>query len=69
MVGSEANLSELPEGWIVVPLSEIVDKIVDGSHNPPPKQDSGRPMLSARNIENNLIIFGWGEDLYLKDYF
>lgn len=57
MVGSEASLSELPEGWIVVPFSEIVDKIVDGSHNPPPKQDSGRPMLSARNIENNQIIF------------
>jgi type I restriction enzyme, S subunit len=57
MVGNEASLSELPEGWTVLPLSEIADKIVDGSHNPPPKQDSGRPMLSARNIENNRIVF------------
>jgi hypothetical protein len=51
LFGSEADLSELPEGWIVVPLSEVVDKIVDGSHNPPPKQDSGRPMLSITVVD------------------
>lgn len=57
MVETGTTLSALPQGWIVVPLSEVVDKIIDGSHNPPPKQDSGRPMLSARNIENNRIVF------------
>ncbi|MBE8967567.1 restriction endonuclease subunit S [Nostocales cyanobacterium LEGE 12452] len=58
MVEIGTTLSALPQGWIVVPLSEVVDKIIDGSHNPPAKQDSGRPMLSARNIENNRIVFG-----------
>ena len=57
MVEIETTLSALPQGWIIVPLSEVVDKITDGSHNPPPKQDSGKPMLSARNIENNRIVF------------
>lgn len=38
-------------------LRELVIKLVDGSHNPPPKQDAGQPMLSARNIENNGIVF------------
>jgi type I restriction enzyme, S subunit len=51
------NSDPLPEGWVSVPLIEVVTKLVDGSHNPPPKQSSGRPMLSARNIENNQIVF------------
>ncbi len=57
MVEIGTSLSALPEGWIALPLSEVVDKLVDGSHNPPPKQHDGRPMLSARNIANNRIIF------------
>ncbi|MEW5771092.1 MAG: restriction endonuclease subunit S [Pseudomonadota bacterium] len=43
--------------WCETPLRELVAKLVDGSHNPPPKQDAGLPMLSARNIENNGIVF------------
>lgn len=38
-------------------LREVVEKLVDGSHNPPPKQEQGMPMLSARNIENGRIVF------------
>ena len=44
-------------GWCEKTLRELVSKLVDGSHNPPPKQDTGVPMLSARNIENNSIVF------------
>lgn len=47
----------LPEGWIWTTLEKICYKITDGSHNPPPKQDKGIPMLSARNIENYVINF------------
>jgi type I restriction enzyme, S subunit len=35
----------------------ITEKIVDGSHNPPPKQSSGFPMLSARNVGIGAIEF------------
>lgn len=45
----------VPEGWAKSPLRDISEKLVDGSHNPPKKQDSGLPMLSARNIENGLL--------------
>ncbi len=38
-------------------LRDVVTKLVDGSHNPPPKQDSGKPMLSARNIDHGLVNF------------
>ena len=38
-------------------LSKVVSKLVDGSHNPPAKQNTGHPMLSARNIDNGSINF------------
>ena len=37
-------------GWQSKTLAEVTELITDGSHNPPPAQDEGVPMLSARNI-------------------
>ncbi len=45
------------KGWQSYKLRDVVTKLVDGSHNPPPKQDKGRPMLSARNIDQGRINF------------
>jgi type I restriction enzyme S subunit len=47
----------LPTGWAAVALSDICDRIVDGSHNPPAGVEGGRPMLSARNISEGRIDF------------
>jgi type I restriction enzyme S subunit len=47
----------VPNQWLQVPLRELVSKLVDGSHNPPPKQADGLPMLSAVNIFDNEIQF------------
>lgn len=52
-----AEPESLPKGWATLPLGKIITKLVDGSHNPPSKRESGVPMLSARNILNNQIIF------------
>ncbi len=52
---SEVEEINVPEGWAKSPLRDISEKLVDGSHNPPKKQDSGFPMLSVRNIENGLL--------------
>jgi type I restriction enzyme, S subunit len=49
--------TRLPNSWTKTFLNEVVFKIVDGSHNPPPKQAIGLPMLSAQNILNNRIVF------------
>ena len=46
------------KSWERRRLRDAVTKLVDGSHNPPPKQDVGRPMLSARNVEQGRIVFG-----------
>lgn len=43
--------------WEEKKLKEITTKITDGSHNPPPKQEFGVPMLSGRNIKNGKINF------------
>ncbi|CRI65944.1 hypothetical protein THIOKS12580012 [Thiocapsa sp. KS1] len=48
---------ELPAGWETATLGSVSIKLVDGSHNPPAKRESGRPMLSARNIQNGRIVF------------
>jgi type I restriction enzyme S subunit len=51
--GDAANESAIG----MVPLKRVSSKIADGSHNPPPKQASGVPMLSARNISEVGIAF------------
>lgn len=43
--------------WEARSLREVVTKLVDGSHNPSPKQDTGLPMLSARNIDRGQVLF------------
>ncbi|MEO6273178.1 MAG: restriction endonuclease subunit S [Rhodoferax sp.] len=43
--------------WRQKSLLEVVSKLVDGSHNPPSKQETGHPMLSARNVEDGRIVF------------
>ena len=47
----------VPAWWANAPLSDVTLKLVDGSHNPPKKQEFGMPMLSAINISNNQIHF------------
>lgn len=50
-------MKDAPSGWVFTKLGEIVSKLVDGSHNPPPVIEGGLPMLSARNIVNGQIRF------------
>ncbi|MBX9894245.1 MAG: restriction endonuclease subunit S [Nitrosomonas sp.] len=47
----------IPSWWEAASLSDVISKLVDGSHNPPVKQGMGFPMLSAVNINDNKIIF------------
>jgi type I restriction enzyme S subunit len=46
-----------PPAWEQRHLRDFVTKLVDGSHNPPAKQEAGHPMLSARNVEQGRIVF------------
>ena len=46
----------LPYSWNWASLREIALSISDGSHNPPPNNGSGIPLLSAANINDNSIL-------------
>ena len=46
----------LPDSWNWASLREIALSISDGSHNPPPNNGSGIPLLSAANINDNSIL-------------
>ena len=48
---------DIPETWEWSRLNTICTKLTDGSHNPPPKKDSGIPVLSVKNINQNEIDF------------
>ncbi|WP_238529139.1 restriction endonuclease subunit S [Acidithiobacillus thiooxidans] len=47
----------MPKGWTTAPLADICLRLVDGSHNPPPAAEFGRPMLSARNVIDFQLLF------------
>ena len=58
--GSEKCIDEeiqfdIPEHWVWCRLREITLSIRDGSHNTPPDNGSGIPLLSGVNIDNNFI--------------
>ncbi|MBF0706030.1 restriction endonuclease subunit S [Alkalihalobacillus hwajinpoensis] len=57
LLSNEEKLYDLPDNWIWVNLYSISDLIADGSHNPPPKQEKGIPMLSGKNIQNGYMTF------------
>lgn len=48
---------DLPVGWSTATLADLCHRIVDGSHNPPKATADGKPMLSARNIQQRSIRF------------
>ncbi len=41
--------------WDVVALGQLCTKITDGSHNPPPRVDSGDLLLSSQNVFDNRL--------------
>jgi len=53
----EQQLYELPAGWEWITIGERCKKVTDGSHNPPKGKDTGRPMLSSRNVLNGEIVW------------
>ena len=50
-------MNKVPGSWETIALAELCERLVDGSHNPPPAVESGKPMLSARNINYFSVLF------------
>ena len=56
-ITDEEKPFDIPESWKWVRLGDIVLKLTDGSHNPPPNTGKGFPVISAKNVKNGLITF------------
>jgi len=52
-------MNELPQGWTVTSLINLLLTLRDGTHTPPKRTTLGVPLLSARNVQNGHIE--WNE--------
>ncbi|PEQ90728.1 restriction endonuclease [Bacillus sp. AFS006103] len=72
LVPEDEQPYEVPDNWVWTNLNSLSKLVVDGSHNPPPKQREGYPMLSGRNILDGNINFETdrylSEENYQKEY-
>ncbi|WP_073286803.1 MULTISPECIES: restriction endonuclease subunit S [unclassified Fibrobacter] len=48
---------EIPTGWEVKNLGEIVDVLKDGTHNPPQRVEQGIPLLTGTMFGNNFLDY------------
>lgn len=54
--------------WPQYPLEDMLDKVIDYRGVPPPKADSGIPLLTAKNVRFGYIDFEPREYIAEKDY-
>lgn len=65
----ETELGEVPKGWHVVQLGDMLKLLKDGSHNPPKRIESGiRFIAGATNIKNFSIDFSSCTFISQEDY-
>jgi type I restriction enzyme S subunit len=51
----ETELGEIPRGWEVQAISEVVDSIFDGPHATPAESDTGHVFLGIKNMSGTRI--------------
>lgn len=56
-IGEKERPFDLPNGWLSVPLTEIVALVTDGDHQPPPKAVDGVPFLVIGNLNTGNVCF------------
>jgi len=59
---------EIPCGWANVKLSNVCDKITDGSHFSPKSVDIGFPYVTVKDLKNDTIDFSKCLKITKKDY-
>ena len=59
---------EMPRGWVKVTLSNVCDKITDGSHFSPKSVDIGFPYVTVKDLKNDTIDFSKCLNISKKDY-
>lgn len=54
----DSPLGKIPEGWEVVALKEVCERITDGAHNSPKSQEVGYPMASVKDMHDYGLNIG-----------
>lgn len=68
MVWNEELKREIPEGWEVKKLGEILILLKDGTHNPPKRQEKGIPLLTGTMFGNNFLDYDKATYISEADY-
>jgi type I restriction enzyme S subunit len=63
-----ASLSDEDSVWPQHPLEDMLENIIDYRGVPPPKADSGIPLLTAKNVRFGYLDFEPREFIAAKDY-
>ncbi|MEM9116193.1 MAG: restriction endonuclease subunit S [Myxococcota bacterium] len=64
----QTEIGEIPESWEVVPLSSMLETIIDYRGKTPPKSDSGIPLLSSANVNGGRIRLEKPQFISTADY-
>ncbi|MEN0118284.1 MAG: restriction endonuclease subunit S [Agrobacterium cavarae] len=46
----QTEIGEIPEGWELAPIEAYLARLIDYRGVPPPKSDSGVPLITAKNV-------------------
>ena len=57
MVWNETLKREIPEGWEVKRLGDVLSILKDGTHNPPKRLSTGIPLLTGTMFGNNFLNY------------
>jgi type I restriction enzyme S subunit len=47
-----STLGEIPQGWEVVTVEDVCERVTDGSHSSPKTVDEGLPMASSKDMDD-----------------
>lgn len=52
----QTDIGEIPEEWEVQRIEDIAIKVTDGEHKTPKRSETGKYLLSARNVKNGFLL-------------
>jgi len=68
MVWNDALKREIPEGWEVKRLGEVLSLLKDGTHNPPKRINRGIALLTGTMFGNNFLDYSKATYISEEDY-
>jgi len=64
----ESELGPIPQGWGIVPLSSVCDRITDGAHASPKTTAVGMPMASVKDMTPRRLALEKCRRISVEDY-